>query len=388
MSEISSGTDVPTTTVHRPARKRTPRVLVVVHSAKPAGAQLVALHQAEALAADHELVIAIGHGPLRARFERLGELIRAPTRVPVWGASRARWALELARAIPDAIRLAIVAQQRRIDVIVANSTVLIAPVLAGRLARVPVLVCAHEAPKSRAARLVFRFHGALANTVIAISPWIAENFSRARSHVVISAPGIPVPTWNDRLVPDSTLPLRLLVVGTIDSHKRQDLAVSALASIRDAGVDAKLEILGRATDHASTSCLHELVDDLELRDRVDFVGESSDVLGRMRSSDAVLVPAGEVTPLVLMEAMAVGTPVVAARMGSIPDVVVDGESGLLVEPGNADAIADAVCRLRDEPVLRRRLVTGGREQIERHFDQSRSNDTLRAEVRRLAALDG
>jgi len=142
-------------------------VLFVVHSAKLGGAQQFALGQARSLGREHDLTIAIGHGPLRPQFAELGPIIRAPTRAPIWGASRSRWALDLARVVPDALRLAAVARRRGIDVIVANSTVLVSPVLAGRLARVPVLVHAQEAPKSLAARRLFRFHGALANTVVA-----------------------------------------------------------------------------------------------------------------------------------------------------------------------------------------------------------------------------
>jgi glycosyltransferase involved in cell wall biosynthesis len=362
-----------------------PRVLMVVHSAKPAGAQLVALAQAEALASDHEFVIAVGHGALRPRFAQLGPLIRAPTRAPIWGASRPRWALDLARAIPDAIRLAFVARRHRVAAIVANSTVLVAPVLAGRLARVPVLVCAHEAPTSTAAKRLFRFHGALADTVIAISPWIAGAFAQGRSRIVMCPAGISIPEWEDRPVRAAGGPLRLLVAGTIDSHKRQDVAIAALGELHRAGVLATLEIVGREVDHAYAAELRAAVEGLGLSESVVFAGESSDVTGRMRGVDVVLVPAGEVTPLVLMEAMAVGTPVVAARMGSIPDVVVDGESGLLVEPGDAAGMAAAVRRLCDEPGLAAHLAQSARERVETHFDVTRSYETLRDELGRLAA---
>ena len=63
----------------------------------------------------------------------------------------------------------------------------------------------------------------------------------------------------------------------------------------------------------------------------------------------MLVPAGEVTPLVLMEAMAHRTPAVAARMGSIPDVIVDGETGLLFEPDDPDGAARAIESLAADP---------------------------------------
>jgi glycosyltransferase involved in cell wall biosynthesis len=365
-----------------------PRLLIVVHSAKLAGAQLVALGQAEDLASDHELVIAIGRGPLRNRFAPLGRLIRAPTRAPIWGASRSRWLIDLTRAIPDAIRLAVVARRRRVSAIVANSTVLVAPVLAAHLARVPVLVCAHEAPTSRAARRLFRFHAALADTVIAISPWIAEAFASSRSRVVISPPGISIPRWQDRPPRRTDTPALLLVVGTIDSHKRQDVAIAALAKLREAGVAVGLEIVGREADQAYAARLKQMVRDLGLGDYVRFAGESSDVLGRLRAADAVLVPAGEVTPLVLMESMAVGTPVVAARMGSIPDVVIDGATGLLVDPDDAGAMAEAVRLLLEDPARWIALSNAGRERVEKLFDRARYHQTLREELERLAASNG
>ena len=88
--------------------------------------------------------------------------------------------------------------------------------------------------------------------------------------------------------------------------------------------------------------------------QVHFAGPTSDVAARLLAADALLLPAGEVTPLVLMEAMALRTPVVAARMGSIPDVVTDEVSGLLVAPDDPAALAAAVARL----AARRALPTG------------------------------
>jgi glycosyltransferase involved in cell wall biosynthesis len=86
-----------------------------------------------------------------------------------------------------------------------------------------------------------------------------------------------------------------------------------------------------------------------------------------------------------MEAMAVGTPVVAARMGSIPDVVTDGETGLLVPPGDAHAMACAVREVLDDPELASRLVRAGRQHVEQHFDCRRHQQVVATECRRLEA---
>ena len=365
-----------------PARPRH-RLLIVVHSAKLAGAQIVALGQAEYLASGHDLVIAIGHGPLRPRFEPLGPLVRGPTTLPVWGASPARWALQSARAVLDALRFAYVIRREGIDAVVVNSTVLVGPVLAARLARVPSIVTAQEAPKSREARALYRLHGALASTAVAISPWIASAFDGARANVMLSPVGIPLeppvaraPTFRDR-------PLQLLLVATIDRHKRQDLAVAALGKLAERDIDATLTLLGVESDAPYAAEIRALAERLGVTDRVIFEGPTDDVPSYLRRSDALLVPAGEVTPLVLMEAMAHGTPVVAARMGSIPDVTVGGESGLLVEPDDPAALADAIATLAGDPELADRLAVAGRERVESHFDQAQSHRRLAAEIARL-----
>jgi glycosyltransferase involved in cell wall biosynthesis len=360
-----------------------PRLLLVVHSAKPAGAQLVALGQAEALAHDHELLIAVGAGPLRERFGRVGRLVRGPTRLPVWGASRARWGLEIARAVPDAVRLAVIARRYRVSAILTNSIVLVAPVLAARLARLPVIVYVQEAPKSAAARRLFRFHGAFADTVVAISRATADALGTPRARVLLSPVGIPVPPRPERGPRDPVAPLRTVVVGTIDRHKRQDVAVSALAALRRQGVEATLELVGPQPDGVYRAEVEALADRLGLGDRVDMPGASEDVAGRLQRADVLLVPTGEVTPLVIMEAMAHGTPVVAAAMGGIPEVVVDGDSGLLVPPGDAQAMATALTRIAAEPELATRLADGGRARVEARFDQARSNARLREELAHL-----
>jgi glycogen(starch) synthase len=362
---------------------------MTVHSAKPAGAQLVALGQAQTLSADCDLTIAVGHGELRPRFAPLGELVRAPTRVPVWGASRPRWALEIARAAPDAVRIAALIRRERIDAVVANSTVLISSVLGARLAGVPVVVHAQEAPKSVAARRLFRFHGALADCVVAISPGIAEALGAARAHVFLNPVGIPVAERRERPPREPGRPPHLVVVGTVDRHKRQDLAIEALSALHAAGLPATLELIGLEADAEYSAQLHERVAALGLDGHVAFAGQCSDVDRRLLAADALLLPAGEVTPLVLMEAMAQGTPVVAARMGSVADVVGEhGQTGLLFAPDDVAGLAAAVQALATDAVLAERLSRLGRERIEQQFDERRSHARLREEIARLVAASG
>src|SRR4051794_10452281 len=335
---------------HRP-------VLKAVHSPKPAGAQLVALGQAQALAADYDLVVAVGQGELTERFAALGPVVAPSSRLPIWGASTARWSLELGRALPDAIRIARLVRARRIRAVVVNSSILVAPVLAARLARVPVIVHVQEAPKSAAVRRLLRFHGAVADTVVAISPGIAEALGAPRAHVLLTPVGTPLPGRPAGAPGARGAPLALVVVGPVDRHKRQDLAVAVLAELVAAGRDARLELIGGEADAGYGAELRAQAAAAGVGDRVTFSGQRDDVPARVAAADVLLLPAGEVTPLVLMEAMALGTPVVAARMGSVADVVGDDSSaGLLVGADDAEAMTAAVARIADEPELARALA--------------------------------
>ena len=198
---------------------------------------------------------------------------------------------------------------------VANSTVLVAPVLAAKLAGVPVIVHAQEAPKSTAARRLYRFHGAMADTVVAISPGIAEALGKPRARVLLNPVGIPLPPSQRRAPRPDGAPLRLIVLGTVDRHKRQDLAIAALSELVAGGVDATLDLVGLEADASYAAQLREQVARAGLGGRVLFEGQRSDVAERLLAADALLLPAGEVTPLVLMEAMAQGTPVVRNSHG-------------------------------------------------------------------------
>lgn len=362
------------------------RVLMAVHSAERGGAQLVALGQARTLRHECDLVIAVGTGPLRGAFADVAAaLVRGPTSLPIWGASHGRWALQIGRSIPDAVRLARVVRRHRIDVVIVNSTVLVSPVLAARLAGVPVIVHAQEAPKSAAARRLFRVHGALAHTVVAISQWIAGAFDGASASVVVNPVGIPVPPDPGPRALFAVDPVRLVLIGTVDRHKRQDVAIAAVRALRDRGLEAELTLFGVEADGTYAAELRDQVRDLDLGRQVRFAGPTSDVAARLLAADALVLPAGEVTPLVLMEAMALRTPVVAVRMGSIPDVVTDEANGLLVAPDDPAALAAAVARLRREAGLAERIADAGRRRVERDFDETGAHGRMGAEIARLTA---
>jgi glycosyltransferase involved in cell wall biosynthesis len=169
-------------------------------------------------------------------------------------------------------------------------------------------------------------------------------------------------------------PLGIVCVGTLHEVKGQVHLVRACAVLRDRGVDVACRIIGRGPDEPM---LRRTIDQLGLRDVVTLVGPLArdGVIDELRRADVLVAPSvisargqKEGIPVVLMEAMSCGLPVVASRLSGIPELVEHERSGLLVTPGRPEELADALARLAGDPELRGRLGSAGRSTIERDFD--------------------
>ena len=144
----------------------------------------------------------------------------------------------------------------------------------------------------------------------------------------------------------------LATAGRLTAQKALPDALQAIARVPA----VELLVLG---DGSERPALEREAETLGVSDRVRFLGAGTrdDVLRLFRAADAVLVTsAWENLPHTVLEALAVGTPVIATAVGGIPEVVVDGENGLLVPPHDVDAIAAAVARLVREEDLRGALA--------------------------------
>jgi glycosyltransferase involved in cell wall biosynthesis len=102
----------------------------------------------------------------------------------------------------------------------------------------------------------------------------------------------------------------------------------------------------------------------------DLGPRREDVLSFLSCADLFLLPSlWEGLPISILEAMAVGVPVISTRISAIPEAVIDGETGLLVEPGNAEELGDAIEKLLDDESLRRRLSEAARAFVFERFDE-------------------
>ena len=120
-----------------------------------------------------------------------------------------------------------------------------------------------------------------------------------------------------------------------------------------------------------------------------FTGYQEDVGPFFAAFDVFVLPsANEGTPVTAIEALASGCPVVATRVGGVPDVVHDGEDGILIDPGSPEQLADALVRLAGDPELRARMGAAGRERTLPRYAVSRLIDDVDALYRELLDRKG
>ena len=158
------------------------------------------------------------------------------------------------------------------------------------------------------------------------------------------------------------------------------MVLQAIALLAERGIEASATLAGEGQQDAYRQLAHRL----GIGARVHFAGwlAPERLLELHRTSDAlVLASRHEGMPMAIIEALAAGLPVIATPVGLIPETLRDGETALLVPPGEPVALADAMERLALDPALGRRLGHGGRQLYERTYDLDRY-------MRRLLALYG
>jgi glycosyltransferase involved in cell wall biosynthesis len=155
-------------------------------------------------------------------------------------------------------------------------------------------------------------------------------------------------------------------VGFLRQPKAMDVLIEGASRIAPRFPGLKVLIVGEGADRP---VYEALIDRLGVQDTVKLLGLRSDVPDLLRASDvAVLSTNSEGSPLSVMEYMDAGLPVVATRVGGIPDLIEHGVHGLLVEPQDAAGLGDAIARLLSDPDEARQMGKRGRERRQREFD--------------------
>jgi len=255
----------------------------------------------------------------------------------------------------------------------------------GRWKRAPVVIMEETSdPQNRRwkGHVLARTMAAFADLCVAVSPgvgrYLTETIHVPRSKVTVINNGVEQPT-----VPtsDALAALRAeygihdgdRVIGSVgrmadESHKCFGDLIRALALLRDLA-DVKLVLVGDGPERPG---LERLASDLGVSDRVLFAGFQLDTGPFYALMDVfALASAREAFGLVNAEAMRCGLPVVATAVGGIPDVVLDGETGLLVPPRDTAALAAALRRVLNDDVLRHWLGAAGKVRADRLFSAER-----------------
>jgi glycosyltransferase involved in cell wall biosynthesis/2-polyprenyl-3-methyl-5-hydroxy-6-metoxy-1,4-benzoquinol methylase len=341
-------------------------VLVSNHAAVVGGGELSLLGLLEGLDRSRwapQLVVP-GDGEVAARARAMGgetHVVALPG-----------WRRPSARNITSVLRLRRLASGAGAALLHANgSRAMLYAGLAGRLARIPVIWHVRVADRDRVLdRILFR----LASRVIVTSTAVARRLAWAPGEKVRRIPnGVDVARFSPRPaapglrralgVPDHA-PV-VVSVGRFVAYKGYEHLLDAAATIDgvhwllvgDGELRAALEARARALDIAA---------------RVHFLGWRDDVPDLLALGDVVVMPSlGEHFGRVLIEAMAMARPVVATDAGGVPEIVVSGETGLLVPPGRADALADAVRSLLAAPERAAAFGRAGRLRAEREFSLAR-----------------
>ncbi|RPI55804.1 MAG: glycosyltransferase [Acidobacteria bacterium] len=261
-------------------------------------------------------------------------------------------------------------------------------ILPARLAATPVVIAsirdrgAYLTPmQKRVQRFVCRFADCVLVNATAVKAWlVSEGYDP--STIIVIPNGVELNRFDalpepgrirfELGVPDGA-PL-VMVVSRLTRQKGLEQFLEAAGLLAARFPTARFAVVGYAhpaeQDYENT--LKAMAGRLGLTDRVIFTGLRQDVPALLAAATISVMPSlNEALSNVLLESMAAGAAVVATRVGGTPEAIMDGVTGLLVEPGDASALAESIARLVRDPALARRLGRAARRHIEDRYSVER-----------------
>ncbi len=320
------------------------------------------------IARGHRVSVVSGGGPL---VEPLTQLGATHAQVPVHEKSP----LTMWWCVPAVARLV---RETGIDLVHARSRV---PawigLAAARRTQRPFVTTAHGFYKSHAASRVMVWGRLVIVPSQVLARYLVERFSVPQAKLRVVPRGVDLEMFTFHMRPPSHEgPWRIGLVGRLSPIKGQDVALRACADLIKRGLAIRLYLAGDAPGSALRQALEERIRALKLQEVVEWLGVRQDVPALLASLDVAVVPSvyPESFGRSVIEAQAVGCPVVASRVGALSDLVEDGRTGLLVPPNDPYALADAVERLIRDAALRSRCVEEARRRVEAEWSADRMVD--------------
>ncbi|MDD4857050.1 MAG: glycosyltransferase [Candidatus Krumholzibacteria bacterium] len=268
---------------------------------------------------------------------------------------------------------------------------LVAPL--ARLAGVPHVVTTEHLPMVRPfwqGKLLRRLGGLWIERVITVSDdnvgYLTSLYGVSRKKIRVVRIGIPdavrdADAWIRRKCGIARDDFLCIMVGSLEERKGHAFAFQAMASL---GGNVKLLVAG------SGECEHDyrqMAAALGIEGRVHFLGYRTDVETILKECDALLCPSTvEATPYCIIEAMAAGIPVIASRVHGIPEIVVDGTTGILIDPARSEELVAAIEALARNREIGSRMGESGRRRWEEAFRIERCIGETEAVYRELLAI--
>jgi glycosyltransferase involved in cell wall biosynthesis len=354
-----------------------PRILYVIQHREWSGAET---SQAPIIEADPDALVACPAGSPSERFAR--SLGAATVDLPFRSLRHSGGRRELARSLVRGVRSArdlrsVLRAHPERDVVYATS---IRPALLCSLASLGlgrrVVWCVPDLLPPFPLRGPVRLAAWLrASGIVCLSSFIATDLAgrsrKLRRLAKVVHPGVD-PARFDPATARPGAPVAA-IVGFISPVKRTDLAIDVAERVASRSVGFRLRVVGAAQfrDEAfsmEAELKSRVSSDERLAAAVEFVGRSDDVPGTLAGCGLLLhCRDDEPFGMVMVEAMALGLPVVAPASGGALEIVEDARTGLLYRPGDAEDAARCVLRLIDEPDLARALGAAGRRRVEESF---------------------
>ncbi len=380
-----------------------PRILYVNNSADLYGASRALLRILAPLTARgfEAVVVVPERGPLLERIEALGIKVIVDPGLSIVNRARLKSlrALRFFFGFPlSVIRLFNLIRRERIALVHTNTSVMPSPALAARIAGVPHVWHLREIfDEFRPAwKFYWRYLHAFSTRIPCVSEATAAQFpNRAKTRVLFD--GLPLEEY-PRAVQNSKAEARTQfqlgagpVVGCVGRikfvQKGQEVLVQAAALLKQRGTLAKYLIVGAPApgneEHGER--LRRLIRDLGLEADVLMSGELADPKPAYAAMDIFVLPSAraESFGLVVIEAMAMGCPVVATAIGGPVSIVAEGETGFLVPPGDAAALADKLELLLRDATIRERMAAAGRTRLETKFSFANTINEMEALYREV-----
>jgi glycosyltransferase involved in cell wall biosynthesis len=388
------------------------RVLYVNHTAEVSGAERSLLGLLAGLPDTVHACAAAPRGPLAAAVEDLG--VPVGPIVGTAGSLRLH-PLHTPRALAEmslaASQVRKAARLHGVDLVHANSIragiVLGLARPSGAATVVHVRDCLPPGPAAIAA---MRLIAATATAVVANSRYTARSVLACAPKARVEVVHNPVDTerWDPARIDRACARARLGeagerrvlmgVVAQLSPWKGQTTAIETLRLLREEGVDAHLLLIGSAKfvarstrfdNEAYVAGLRAQVADAGLEGRVSWLGEREDVPELVRALDVLLLPSSE-EPFgrALIEAMAMGVPVLATDVGGPPEIIEDGREGYLLSPHEPIAWVRAVCRIAESADRGLEMGRAGRRRVEQEFTVGRHVAAMLGVYERATALNG